>query len=65
MDHQHGSAGLELVAGARSWLDLVTGAMSRPRGRDRELGGDFSFQLQQMISSSHEAPATNKSLLLY
>ncbi len=47
-----------------SWLDLATGAMSRPRGRDCELGGDFSFQLQQMISST-EAPATNKSLLLY
>jgi len=47
-----------------SWLDLVTGAMSRPGGRDRKLGGGFSFQLQQMISST-EAPATNKSLLLY
>jgi len=47
-----------------SWLDLVTGAMNQPGGHDRELGGDFSFQLQQMISST-EVHVTNKSLLLY
>ncbi len=33
------------ISSWRSWLDLVTGALSRAGGRDRELGGDFILQL--------------------
>jgi hypothetical protein len=47
-----------------SWLELVTGAMSRG-ARDPELGGDFIFQLPADDQKLTEAPAANKSLLLY
>jgi len=46
-----------------SWLELVT-AMSRGR-RDPKLGGDFIFQLPADDQKLTEAPAANKSLLLY